>query len=619
MKYCFRFCFFLFILILDCRNSDARQQPADTNAIHTWLKIATQKLDANEPDSAEYYILKANARAKELNLTKERIKCLGNYANLLFSRLRYKEALQVSQEQLSISQQSGNYAGAANAYNNMSIQYRSLGQLQLAAESMLKGIRLIEGLKDSVNLRKYYNNLASVFLDLGDARNSLYYSRKSVAIAMALKDTLLTARSMINLASSEVLDNKYDSAIAHLKQVINIAKSKEDADLLLYSYINVGEIYNKIMQPHIAITYYEKASAMLKKEPNTDFQMYTDYGMAYSYYNLNEPVLAKKYLDKVIVPAGELMPKNDLKEVYQLGSKINEQLNNASEALKFLKRYTALNDSIINEKTQKTIHEAEIKFQSSNKEKAIVQQQLLISNKNIELQKKNRLILISIVAITLLVSGCIIIYLIYRNKNQLIELSLLKAQIHPHFLFNTLNNLYALTLNKSDQSPGVVMELSHILRYILYECNTTTVSLEKELKMIERYISLEKIRYGNHLEVNMSLSGNLENHNIVPLLLLPLVENAFKHGIGKLAEEGWINISAGIKDNRFTFKISNNKLPSADGNAQRSDYGNIGLYNIRKRLDILYRGKYDLKIIDEEDVFVVVMKIELEPNKAGRM
>lgn len=601
--------------MLGSSNTYAWQPSADTTIIHLWLKIAEQKLNNNQPDSAEYYILLANNKAKALSLPKERIKCLGNYANLLYSGLRFKEALNISQEQLTVSQQSHDYTGAANAYNNMSIQYRSLGQLQLAAESMIKGIRIIEALKDSVNLRKYYNNLSSIFLDLNDAKNSLCYSHKSLTVAMALKDSVLVARSMVNLASAEVLNLQYNPAISHLERIINIATTKNNPDLLLYGYINTGEVYNKKSQPRKALTYYEHAVALLKENPDPDFQMYADYGLAYSYYNLNEAETAKKYLDKTIIPAAELMPKNDLKEVYQLGAKINEQLHNSGEALKLLKQYIALNDSIVNEKTQQTIHEAEIKYQTSNKEKSIIEQQLLISNKNIELQNKNRVILIAIVAITLLVSGCIIIYLIYRNKHQLAELSLLKAQIHPHFLFNTLNNLYALTLNKSDNSPGVVIGLSQILRYILYECNTATVPLDKELQMIERYISLEKIRYGSHLEVNMSLSGNLENHNIVPLLLLPLVENSFKHGISKLAEDGWINILASIKDNGFTFKISNNKLSSADIMDPPSDYGNIGLFNIRKRLAILYPGKHDLKIIDEEDVFVVVMKITLDERK----
>ncbi|RFS22573.1 hypothetical protein DVR12_12285 [Chitinophaga silvatica] len=617
MKYRYRI-YCLFILCIGvCHHLSARQKSVDTTSINQWLQIADQKEEDKNYDSTEYYLKKAYDKAKELDLPQAQIKCLGTYSQYYFNRMRYQDALRVSEEQLDISLKSGNMKAAANAYNNIAIQQKALGQLQLATENLIKGIKIGESLKDSISLRRYYNNLSSIFLSLNDAKNSLYYSRKSYEIALLMKDSLLIANSMVNLATSEVLILQYDSAIVHLKKVTAISERFNNTYLLLYSYVNIGDIYNKILKPQIALEYYEKANRLLKYDPDPDFEMYTNCGLAYTYYNLHDYTTSRKYFDLAFEPAKDLMPKTDLKELYQLGANIHEKLNNPAIALKFLKLSTILNDSILNEKTQQAIHDIEIKYQTSNKEKAIVQQQLQISNKNIELQNKNKVILSSIVVITLLVSGCIIIYLIYRNKNQLIELNLLKAQIHPHFLFNTLNNLYALSLNKSDKSPGVVLELSQILRYILYECNTATVNLDKELIMIERYISLEKIRYENHLEVNMVLEGELDKYNIVPLLLLPLVENSFKHGISKLMEDGWINISAKMKGDQFTFKISNNKLPESDSRVQPSAYGNIGLFNIRKRLDILYPGKHDLKIIDEDDVFVVVMKITLQKNNAG--
>ena len=110
------------------------------------------------------------------------------------------------------------------------------------------------------------------------------------------------------------------------------------------------------------------------------------------------------------------------------------------------------------------------------------------------------------------------------------ELNLLKGQLHPHFLFNTLNNLYALTLNQSSRSPSVVMGLSEILRYMLYEANRESVLLKRDVEILENYIGLEKIRYEDRLDLNFNISGISEEQKIAPLLILPLVENAFKHG-----------------------------------------------------------------------------------------
>lgn len=611
MKYCIKIHCVLAFLFFFHQPAPTQSYNPDTAVIYGWLRMSDIKMGNNELDSAAWYIKKAGDKADALHLPHEKLKCMERYGNYLFTRLHYQEALAIYQQALGISLQLKDDKTTANIYNNISIQYRCLGNLQLAAESMIKALHITENSKDSTSQRRFYNNLATIFIDLNDKKNSLYYAEKSYRIALLLKDSLQLAKSLVTLANAEALYQQYDTAAGHLLQVAAISGKLNNHALLLHGYVNLGDIYNRTSQHATAMIYYKKAAVILKSNPDPDFEMYTNYGMANSYNNLNDPATAKKYYDLVMMTAEDLMPKNDLKEVYTLGAAIHEKLNHPDEALQLWKKYNLLNDSIINENTQQIIHEAEIKYQTSLKEKAIVQQQLQLSNKNVQLQKKNRYIWLSAIIILLLISICLIIYLIYRNKNKLIELNLLKAQIHPHFLFNTLNNLYALSLSKSDKSPEVVLELSQILRYILYECNTVTVNLEKEIRMIERYISLEKIRYQNQLEINMDIDGDLSQFNVAPLLILPLVENSFKHGISKLMEDGWINISAKAKQDEFIFKISNNKLPDNHNRAQSSAFGNIGLLNIRKRLHFLYPNRHELKIIDEEDVFVVIMKMKL--------
>lgn len=187
------------------------------------------------------------------------------------------------------------------------------------------------------------------------------------------------------------------------------------------------------------------------------------------------------------------------------------------------------------------------------------------------------------------------------------ELNLLKAQIHPHFLFNTLNNLYALTLNNSPKSPEIVMGLSEILRYMLYECNVEHVPLKKDIAMLDNFILLEKMRYEDRLDVNFTKEGDLEGHQIAPLLLLPLVENAFKHGAGEQIGQAWINIELQVEGKALKFKINNSKPETLKTQAA----GNIGLENLGKRLTLIYPDAYQLKIYDEEDMFAVILKIDL--------
>ncbi|WP_293297113.1 histidine kinase [Pedobacter sp. UBA4863] len=196
------------------------------------------------------------------------------------------------------------------------------------------------------------------------------------------------------------------------------------------------------------------------------------------------------------------------------------------------------------------------------------------------------------------------------------ELSLLKAQIHPHFLFNTLNNLYALTLNNSPKSPEIVMGLSEILRYMLYECNVESVSLKKDIEMLENFILLERMRYEERLDFNFTKEGDLEGHNIAPLLLLPLVENAFKHGAGEKVGQAWINMELEIKNELLTFKINNSK-PEKVATPLIGKNGNIGLENVKKRLELIYPEAHQFKIFDEEELFAIILKIDL--SKKGSL
>ncbi|MCD4772324.1 MAG: histidine kinase [Bacteroidales bacterium] len=190
------------------------------------------------------------------------------------------------------------------------------------------------------------------------------------------------------------------------------------------------------------------------------------------------------------------------------------------------------------------------------------------------------------------------------------ELKFLKSQIHPHFLFNTLNNLYALTLDKSDLAPEVVIKLSDLLDYMLYECNTPKVSLDKEIKLINDYLSLEKIRYRKELIINFDISGKTSGKQIAPMLLLPFIENSFKHGLSKKKNNPWINITLVTKNEALHFNVKNNKAISKIMKKEEYTEG-IGLKNVRRRLDLLYEGAYKLELMDNDDSFEINLEINL--------
>ncbi len=201
-----------------------------------------------------------------------------------------------------------------------------------------------------------------------------------------------------------------------------------------------------------------------------------------------------------------------------------------------------------------------------------------------------------------------------QKDNMEAELQLLKAQVHPHFLFNTLNNIYSYTQGSSPVASKLVLGLSDMLRYMLYECNQALVPLDKELKLLKDYILLEQIRYNRQLEVNLDLPTDTNNLHISPLLLLPFVENSFKHGTSEVLEHPWISLQITLECNKMKMKLINGKV---DKQSQTGSAG-IGISNVKKRLELLYPGKYNLKINNGEDVFIVNLKMELEYLKQER-
>ena len=196
-----------------------------------------------------------------------------------------------------------------------------------------------------------------------------------------------------------------------------------------------------------------------------------------------------------------------------------------------------------------------------------------------------------------------------QKENIAAELQLLKAQVHPHFLFNTLNNIYSYTQKVSPKASTLLMGLSDMLRYILHEGNKPVVSLDKELKMIEDYMLLEQIRYGDRLDINKELPSKTNDLTIAPLLLLPFVENCFKHGTSQMLEQAWIRLAIDIEDNKLKMTLINAKVPVKDNDKPVSG---IGISNVRKRLELLYPGKHELSIQEEEDVFIVKLTVDLE-------
>lgn len=188
------------------------------------------------------------------------------------------------------------------------------------------------------------------------------------------------------------------------------------------------------------------------------------------------------------------------------------------------------------------------------------------------------------------------------------ELNALKGQLNPHFLFNTLNNLYTLSLDNSKKTPELILKLSELLNYSLYECKDKYVPLNHEISFLNSYIELEKIRLDDEVLINMQIKGNAGNIKIAPLIFMPLFENAFKHGVNKRPDNPFVNINFDFSnDGSIKFKIENNI--KSNTTAEKPESGGIGIKNVEKRLELLYPEKYSFEIEKGIDIFTVNLEI----------
>ncbi len=189
------------------------------------------------------------------------------------------------------------------------------------------------------------------------------------------------------------------------------------------------------------------------------------------------------------------------------------------------------------------------------------------------------------------------------------EIKFLKSQINPHFMFNVLNNIYTLTVIKSDKAPDNLMRLSEMLRYMLYDSNNGKVPLQKEIDYLENYISLASLKDSRGLNVKVDLDKSRAGLKVAPLLFIPFVENAFKHSKIEDLKNGFINISLKTSKEHLEFSIENS-IP--DVVFKKDTLGGIGLTNTKQRLDLLYPNKHELKISENGNVYAVYLKLDLE-------
>lgn len=195
-----------------------------------------------------------------------------------------------------------------------------------------------------------------------------------------------------------------------------------------------------------------------------------------------------------------------------------------------------------------------------------------------------------------------------ENEKLTAELRFLKAQINPHFLFNTLNNLYYLAFTQSPKTTEVIDKLSQMMRYMIYDSNHPKVPLSKEIEYMENYIILEKLRLDDKVPITFTVNGSPQHVMIEPFLFITFLENAFKHGVSTNAEDSWVAVEIALTEKKCIYSVANSRLPQKEINDEKSG---IGLQNLRRRLELSYPERHELSIRDEPDAYSVRLTLQL--------
>jgi len=197
-----------------------------------------------------------------------------------------------------------------------------------------------------------------------------------------------------------------------------------------------------------------------------------------------------------------------------------------------------------------------------------------------------------------------------EKEKTLAELKALKSQINPHFLFNSLNSIYVLARKNSPQVPEKVIQLSDLMRHVIYNSDVDFILLSKEVEMVQNYIELQNLRTTENEKISLELIGEVEGKKVAPLIFLPFVENSFKHGLKSGAENAFVKIKLEISGNELSFEIENSKGKSVE--SENTKYKGIGIENVKKRLELIYPDSYSLKITENEKTYKVFLNVQLK-------
>lgn len=608
---------------------------------------------AQNYESQPYKALNKKNKKTAITFKKLSIKALIEIGIEYFFRSDYSKALEYYFKALDIAEKTNDKSLISQCYNEIGIVYKNQGKYKLALDYYEKALLMATELNDKPWIAACNTNIGNIYRKKGNYEKALEYYLSALKTFEQLQQKRRVAICYINIGNIYEEQHDYEKALEYYKRALNISIETGDKLRISDSYINIGKIYSNREDFSNARTYFNKSLDIYKefgykhemdncyKYIGYTYKIQNDFQKAIEFYNkaleISEEEEDKSSIAETMINLGNLfINKNEynraldysnrglqlaveignmltIKNAYFSLVEIWERLNNTGKALEYYKLYSNLKDSLYNVEKYKAITEMEVKYESEKKE----QQLALLTEKNevqmLKLNQRNRLMFAFVIFFILAI---LIIYLFFRHnrlkvKHKTIELEqqLLRSQMNPHFIFNSLIAIQSYIYKKDIIHAGdYLAKFANLIRLILENSRVEFIPFEKEINTLELYLELQSLRFENKFVYKIEIDKNIDTGNISvpPMLTQPFIENAVEHGMRHKKEDGLIHIKFNKKDDLILFKVEDNGLGriKASELKKQKKHKSLAIAITNERLTILskrLKQKFNIEIIDIND------------------
>jgi len=531
----------------------------------------------------------------------------------------YHSAIKYQLEALAIFEELGDTSAVGITYNNLGTNYQCLGEYSKAIEQYQHSLQIARGQSNDVSIYYALNNIGSIYEDWGKYSMALEHYQNALLIAKSIDDKGYIGISLHNIGVAYNKLKQYNYALVYFDSSYVIRQEEGDKKGLFNILINRGEVYFEINEPQKSIGSFKDALDLVNGTTNKSDRALASLKLGETYLFVGEIQKVKTLLQEALNLSIETGEIKYLKDSYKALSDYYSQINDFENAYSNFIEYTAIKDTIFNRDSRREITEMETLYELDKKETEIEIQNLKIG------QQQARFYYI-ISGVLLLIVLTVLLFNRYKLKQKQvrtelekmnidIEQRLLRTQMNPHFIFNSLNSINSfITDNNADSAQTFLSKFARLMRYILENSRKTMVPVEDDIITLELNLELEQLRFDNKFDFTIEVDESLDKENtyIPPMLMQPFVENAILHGVASLERRGMITIKMTPKSKVMLCVVEDNgvgreRAMEIKNQSGKSKHRSLGMQVTQERLDIL-------KEKTNEDIFVRFVDLKDEKN-----